>query len=151
MNKYTNVLKANNAVFIHFLAVTCKSRSLLEPLRRVRACAHFWVLPSAPFCLMLFLANSARAPIPKPTARPGANTQKDQCIFIINTHRIYNTFLRTVCNVNLYLMMLCCFLIDEKNKTKLTSTLTVKHRIMQHMYKKKNILLVNEGMDRLLL
>lgn len=37
MNKYTSVLKANGEVFIHFLAVTCKSRSLLEPLRRVCA------------------------------------------------------------------------------------------------------------------
>lgn len=32
-------------------------------------------LPAAPLCLMLFLATSARAPMPRPTARPGGNTQ----------------------------------------------------------------------------
>ena len=36
------------------------------------------LLPASPLCLMVFLATSASAPIPKPTARPGGNTGTNQ-------------------------------------------------------------------------
>lgn len=63
----------------------CFNSATLESFQAWTACfrsyficmTQLWVhLPAAPLCLMVFLATSASAPIPKPTARPGGHTDR---------------------------------------------------------------------------
>lgn len=84
-----------------------------------KASVSVYVLPAVPLCLMVFLATSASAPIPKPTAKPSAKTQTDPQLENIIKTQMYQCTLQ--CNRTLKVLK-CCKIVIVSNVTKTGQT-----------------------------